>query len=192
MDGCAAVYLLSMLIGVLVLNQGLFSGMKLPSPFLFSVRPSFFWRRQCQRFTGNIPPPKEKRASEILSSEHSVILLTGIFMILLGFFLVPVSLGMLPFAGSAQLGLLMVIMALKMISTGNTPIGAFRRTRLVVICGSFSPAWARFLHSARNSRFLLTLLIGLLNIFGGIIGLRGTLSGLRKQEEIQFCLSWYV
>ena len=181
--GCAAVYLLSMLIGVLVLNQGLFSGDETAVTVLVFGAAILFLAAAMSKIYRKYPAPEGKESErEILSSEHSVILLTGIFMILLGFFLVPVSLGMLPFAGSAQLGLLMVIMALKMISTGNTPIGAFRRTRLVVICGVLFAGLGIVSCIVPGILVsLLTLLIGLLNIFGGIIGLRGTLSGLRKQ-----------
>lgn len=54
-----------------------------------------------------------------------LLLLTGIFMVLLGVLLIPVNLGKLPFSGSAQLGLLMVIFAIQMLASGNTPIGPF-------------------------------------------------------------------
>jgi hypothetical protein len=76
----------------------------------------------------------------------------------------------------------MVIMALKMISTGNTPIGAFRRTRLVVICGVLFAGLGIVSCIVPGILVsLLTLLIGLLNIFGGVNGLRRTFSGLRKR-----------
>ena len=44
-----------------------------------------------------------------LSFDNTMLLLTGIFMVILGGLLIPVNLGLLPFSGSAQLGLLMVI-----------------------------------------------------------------------------------
>ncbi|WP_367338433.1 hypothetical protein [Aminivibrio sp.] len=69
-----------------------------------------------------------------------MILLTGVFMVLLGVLLVSVTLGMLP-PGSAQLGLLMVILAIQMLASGNTPIGAFPRSYAVVFCGLLFCFW---------------------------------------------------
>jgi hypothetical protein len=181
--GCAAVYLLSMVIGVLILNQGLFSGAETAVTVLVFGGAILFLALVMKRMYMKYPAPKEKEGEAgVLSSDHSVILVTGIFMILLGVLLVPVSLGMLPFAASAQLGLLMVIMSLKMLSTGNTPIGAFRRTRLVVICGILFAALG--IVSCIVPGILvpfLTLLIGVLNILGGFIGFRGMASGLLKK-----------
>lgn len=182
--GCAAVYLLSMLIGVLVLNQGLFTGDETAVTVLVFGAAILLLAMVLQRIYRKYPAPEGKvDESEILSSDHSVILLTGIFMILLGFFLVPISLGMLPFAASAQLGLLMVIMSFKMISTGNTPIGAFRRSRLVVFCGILFAALGIVSCIVPGILDpLLTVLIGVLNIIGGVVGLLGTVSGIRKRE----------
>lgn len=179
---CAAVYLLSMLMGVLVLKQGLFSGDETAAAVLVFGAAILFLAAVLKRIYSRHPLPEEKeRGNGSLSADHSVILLTGIFMILLGFLLVPVSLGMLPFAASAQLGLLMVIMAFKMLSTGNTPIGIFRRTRLVVICGILFAALGIISCIIPGILVpLLTVLIGVLNIFSGVMGLRGTVSGLTK------------
>ncbi|MBP6332872.1 MAG: hypothetical protein KA342_05415, partial [Aminivibrio sp.] len=169
---------------VLVLNQGLFTGDETAVTVLVFGAAILLLAMVMQRIYRKYPAPEGKvDESEILSSDHSVILLTGIFMILLGFFLVPVSLGMLPFAASAQLGLLMVIMSFKMISTGNTPIGAFRRSRLVVFCGILFAALG--IVSCIVPGILdpfLTVLIGVLNIIGGVVGLLGTVSGIRKRE----------
>ncbi len=48
----------------------------------------------------------------------------GIFMLLLGGLWIPVNLGLLPFSGSAQLGLLMVIFAVQMLASGNNLLSA--------------------------------------------------------------------
>ncbi|HCP07131.1 MAG TPA: hypothetical protein DIT24_01590 [Synergistaceae bacterium] len=89
-------------------------------------------------------------------------------MVLLGMLLVPVSLGRLPFSGSAQIGLLMVILALQMLATGNSPIGPFPRTWLMIIIGLV------FVSLGVVSCIIpgilappLTILIGVLNILGG-------------------------
>jgi hypothetical protein len=172
-----------MLMGVLVLNQGLFSGDETAAAVLVFGAAILFLAAVLKKIYSRYPLPEEKeRGRGALSADHSVILLTGIFMVLLGFFLVPVSLGMLPFAASAQLGLLMVIMAFKMLSTGNTPIGIFRRTRLVIICGILFAALGIVSCIIPGILVpLLTVLIGVLNIFSGVMGLRGTLSGIPKR-----------
>ena len=56
-------------------------------------------------------------------------------MLLLGILLIPVNLSQLPFSGSAQLGLLMVIFAIQMLASGSTPIGLFPRNWLMIIFG---------------------------------------------------------
>ncbi len=107
-----------------------------------------------------------------LSTEQNFLLLMGVFMVLLGGLLIPVNLGLLPFSGSAQLGLLMVMFAVQMLAAGNTPIGAFRRSRLMIFfglvfagLGIVSCLVPGILVSA------LTLLVGVLNILGGLITL---------------------
>ncbi len=71
-----------------------------------------------------------------ISFDKASLVFTGIFMVLLGILLIPVSLGLLPFSGSAQLGLLMIIFAVQMLALGSTPVGAFPRTRLMILLGS--------------------------------------------------------
>ena len=66
---------------------------------------------------------------------QGMLLLTGVFMVLLGLLLIPVNLGLLPFAQSAQLGLLMVIFAVQTAAAGNTPVGPFPRSAATTFAG---------------------------------------------------------
>ena len=67
--------------------------------------------------------------------DNIILLLTGVFMVLLGLLLLPVNLGLLPFSGGAQLGLLMVIFAIQMLALGSTPSGPFSRSWFIVLLG---------------------------------------------------------
>ena len=119
--------------------------------------------------------PQARSAAEAPSSlpfGQIMLLLVGIFMVLLGLLLLPVSLGRLPFSGSAQLGLLMIIFALQMLASGNTPIGPFPRS-LPVIAGGFLFAAMGIVSCLVPGLLvpILTPLVGLLNILGGALPL---------------------
>jgi hypothetical protein len=107
-----------------------------------------------------------------LSTEHAMILLMGIFMLLLGATLVPVNFGALPFSGSAQLGLLMVFFAVQMLASGSTPIGAFPRTWAMVAAGLlFASAGIVSTVVPDVLVVVLTVLVGVLNILSGLVTL---------------------
>ncbi|MDD2316746.1 MAG: hypothetical protein PHD57_05305 [Desulfobacterales bacterium] len=108
-------------------------------------------------------------ATADVSIDNIILMVLGLFMLILGILLIPVNLGLLPFSGSAQLGLMMVIFAVQMIAFGNTPLGPFPRSRLMVLCGLVFAALG--IASCIIPGILvawLTVLIGLLNLAGGI------------------------
>ena len=112
--------------------------------------------------------PPEKDAA--LPIDKAMLLLMGVFMLLLGLLLIPVSRGKLPFAGSAQLGLLMIIIAIQMVASGSTPIGPFRRSWLMVGCGFLFAALGIVSCIVPDVLVpLLTYLVGALNVCGGAI-----------------------
>lgn len=119
------------------------------------------------------PEASDRPSSGVqLSDDRAVILLTGVFMVLLGILLIPVSLGLLPFSGSAQLGLLVVIISIQMIAFGNTPLKSFTRTWSLVFLGLLFASMG--IISCIVPGVLvpcLTMIIALLNIFGGAIPL---------------------
>lgn len=123
-----------------------------------------------------------------LGFDHSMLLLTGVFMILIGMLLIPVNLGGLPFSASAQLGLLMIIFAIQMLASGNTPIGPFpHRSLLMVALGVLFAAMG--IVSCVIPGVLvapLTFLVGVLNILGGLIplGQRLLLSAQSANESV--------
>ncbi len=111
-----------------------------------------------------------------LSTDKMMLLITGVFMLLLGILLIPVNLSQLPFSGNAQLGLLMVIFAIQMLASGSTPIGPFPRNWLMIIFGLLFAALG-IISSIIPGILVkpLTILIGVLNIIGGCITLVKTL-----------------
>ncbi len=107
-------------------------------------------------------------ATADVSIDNVILLVLGLFMLILGILLIPVNLGLLPFSGSAQLGLMMVIFAVQMIAFGNTPLGPFPRSRLMVIFGlAFAALGIASCIIPGILVALLTALIGLLNLVGG-------------------------
>lgn len=171
--GCSAVYLLSMLVGVLIWKQRLLTApLTAMAVLVFGVAIVYLacvlrkiyrtWPEAEQRCKGDVD----------LSTDQSLILLMGIFMLLLGVLLIPVNLGMLPFSGSAQLGLLMVIFAVQMLATGSTPIGPYFRSWLIILFGLLFAALG--IVSCIIPEILvstLTVLVGVLNILGGVMTL---------------------
>jgi len=98
--------------------------------------------------------------------------------------LVPVNLGLIPFSGSAQLGLLVVILAIQMLASGSTPIGPFPRSWLMIALGY--PFAALGVISAIVPGILvpvLTLLVAVLNVTGGILGLKRTVAPMLNRGE---------
>ena len=99
--------------------------------------------------------------------------------------LIPVNLGMMPFSGSAQLGLLMVMFAVQMLASGSTPIGPFPRSRLMILAGLLVAALG-IVSSIIPGMLVaaLTVLVGVLNLLGGLISLVKTvLPHLKKPTE---------
>lgn len=128
--------------------------------------------------------PQEDRSSTSgpeLSTEQGLMLVLSVFMVLLGVLLIPVSLGLLPFSASAQLGLLMVIFALQMLAVGSTPLGPFPRTWLMISLGLVVAALGIVSAIVPNLLVaLLAVLVGVLNILGGAIAVAAnTVSHLR-------------
>jgi hypothetical protein len=111
--------------------------------------------------------------------DHCMLLLVGVFMILLGLLLIPVSLGLLPFSGSAQLGLLMIIFAIQMLAAGNTPIGLSLPRSGLLLCFGLLFAALGIVSCVIPDILVapLTCLVGALNILGGVIPLGQQLLG---------------
>ncbi len=183
--GCSLAYLFSMLAAALLWGRGLLSTPMTGAVVLIYGLAVVYLAVVLRKIYAMYPAAQKGSEGDVgLSINQSIILLTGVFMVLLGALLIPVGLGLLPFSGSAQLGLLMVLFAVQMLATGNTPIGPFPRTWLVVGFGLLFAALgivSCIIPAILVS--LLTILVGVLNILGGAIGLAKVVQARLQQPE---------
>jgi hypothetical protein len=100
----------------------------------------------------------------------AILLMLGVLLVVLGLLLFPVNLGIIPFSPDGQLGLLLVINAIQMMSLGETPLGQYKRSWLMVIIalgfaatGIFSCIVPGILTD------VIRILLGILNIVGGAL-----------------------
>ena len=171
--GCSAVYVLSILIGLLIWKQSLLTTPLTAVVVLIFGAAIVYLACVLRKIYCTYPEAEKSCAGDAgLSIDNAMILLMGVFMLLLGLLLIPVNLGLLPFSGSAQLGLLMVIFAVQMLASGSTPIGPFSRSWLMILFGLLFAALG--IVSCIIPEILvspLTVLVGVLNILGGVITL---------------------
>jgi|GEM_PF-51096 len=164
-----AVYALSILLGLLVWKKDLFATPLTALVALCSGGALFFLAFVLEKVYRLYPEAGVPRSGPgALPADRALLLLTGVFMVLLGVLLIPVNVGLLPFSGSAQLGLLMVLFALQMLAAGSTPIGAFPRSRFMIILGLLfaAPGIVSCIVPGVLVPFL-TVLVGVCNILGG-------------------------
>ncbi len=182
---CSAVYVLSMLSALLILRKSLLTT-RATAAAVLAFGASVIYLAIVLRKVYREYPEAEKpsRKDVTLSTDQVLILFTGVLMLLLGWLLIPVNLGMLPFSGSAQVGLLMVLIAFKMLASGDTPIGTFTRSWAVIILGTVLAALGITSCIVPDILIIpLMILIGLTNIVSGIVGLWRTGLPLLKGSE---------
>ncbi len=100
----------------------------------------------------------------------AILILLGVLLTTLGLLLFPVNLGIIPFSADGQLGLLLIIIAIQMLALGETPIGRYKRSWLLITIGIVFAAIG--IVSCIVPGILtgvIQILIGLLNIIGGIV-----------------------
>ncbi|NLJ48828.1 MAG: hypothetical protein GX428_04460 [Candidatus Atribacteria bacterium] len=175
--GCGAVYVLSIIIGLLILIHNLLSiALTAVVGLIFGIA-IIYLALVLRKIYLTYPEAENTNPGTVeLSTDKMLLLITGVFMLLLGILLIPVNLGQLPFSGSAQLGLLMVIFSIQMLASGSTPIGPFPRSWLMIIFGLLFAALG-IISSIIPGILVkpLTILFGVLNILGGCITLVKTL-----------------
>ena len=171
--GCLMVYFISMMIAILILENSLLTVPLAAMTVMFYGVAIIYLAGVLRKIYRMYPEAEKYRDSDVgISTEQLMLLLMAVFMVILGILIIPVNLGMLPFSGSAQLGLLMVMFAIQMLASGSTPIGAFSRSWLMVLLGLVFAAMG--IVSCMIPGVLvsfLTVFVGILNILGGIIPL---------------------
>lgn len=182
---CGAVHVLSMLIALLLWKRSLLATPTTAVAVLFFGAAIIFLAGVLWKIYRRFPGAEKHPGGDVdLSTDQAMLMLMGVFMLLLGGLLVPVSLGLLPFSASAQLGLLMVIFAVQMLASGSTPLGPFPRTWLVIGFGLLFSALGIVSCMIPGILVLpLTILVGVLNILGGVISLLKTcVPHLQRQQ----------
>ena len=184
---CGLVYMLTVLLGLVTLLPGLVDD-SITSAFLILSGFSLFylaWSIQKasslysrQGTQAAVPLPQGSGDVPFffrdapLSFTIALLLFLGILLSLLALLLVPVNLGIIPFSPDGQLGLLIVIMAIQFLAMGETPVGQFRRTWLILLAGLLFVtlgAIASIVPGVLTP--ILVVLLAVLNILGGIVPL---------------------
>lgn len=182
------VYLLSVISGIVTLLPGLTTNPQ-TAGLLIIYGLSFFylaWSIQAvgRRFPPEIPPKSAPRPLDLDNSypksgfsffrdaslpfSLAVLILMAVLLTVLGFLLFPVTLGILPFSPDGQFGLLLVIMAIQMMAMGDTPLGQYKRSWLMILIGIGFAALGVFSSIVPGILTgMIQMLLGLLNIIGG-------------------------
>jgi uncharacterized membrane protein HdeD (DUF308 family) len=152
---CAFVYALTVISGLITLIPD-FREDPRTAIFVMLYGMSFFYLAWCIWKIARIYPPErpDNSASTLRSSDRAdskghfslfheaslslspaILILLGFIITILGCLLFPVSLGLLPFSPDGQLGLILAIIAIQMTTMGDTPLGQYTRSWLMVIIG---------------------------------------------------------
>ncbi|WP_338602340.1 hypothetical protein [Desulfoferula mesophila] len=109
-------------------------------------------------------------AETSLPLSQAVLLMLAILLGFLGLLLFPVNLGLVAFSADGQLGLLLTLMAIQMMAMGDTPLGQYRRSWLMIALGLLLAGLGIFSSIVPGVvTVLVTVLLGPLNILGGAI-----------------------
>lgn len=183
--GCVLVYTMSILIGLLVLKNQIFTVQSTALLIIIYGTVIIYLAYILGLIYAQYPEAEREYKERIeLSTDKAMILMMCIFMTLLGLLLIPVSFGIFPFSVSAQLGLLMFLFAIQMLALGSTPIGPFPRTRLMVLLGLLFATLGIISCIIPDILVVkLTILVGVLNVCSGVISLGKLFTPLLKKAE---------
>ncbi|WP_287382433.1 hypothetical protein [Methanobacterium sp.] len=179
---CGVVYVITIVLGLITLIPGITSNFQ-TALFLLIYGISIFYLAWCiQKVARSYPPENLKSISKekgglfkslqsvSLSLSPAVVIMIGVLLFLLGCLLFPINQGTLPFSSDGELGLLTVILALQMTTLGETPLGQFKRSVIIIIVGIVFATLGIFSCIVPGILTgVLQILIGALNILGGVI-----------------------
>lgn len=179
---CGVVYVITIVLGLITLIPGITSNFQ-TALFLLIYGISIFYLAWCiQKVARSYPPEKLKSISKekgglfkslqsvSLSLSPAVVIMIGVLLFLLGCLLFPINQGTLPFSSDGELGLLTVILAIQMTTLGETPLGQFKRSVIIIIVGIVFATLGIFSCIVPGILTgVLQILIGALNILGGVI-----------------------
>jgi len=181
---------ISAILGLITLLRGVATDLQ-TAAILVIYGISFFYLSWCIWKVNVLYPPEEIRNpahGQLNAVEHpsrynfkllreaalplsiAIFILVGVLLTLIGLLLFPVSSGIIPFSPDGQLGLLLIITAIQMLALGETPLGHFKRSWLLIIIGIVFAAMGIFSCIVPGILTnVINLLLGFFNIFGGLV-----------------------
>jgi uncharacterized membrane protein HdeD (DUF308 family) len=185
---CGLVYALTVVSGLITLFPGLTTDSQ-TAILLIIYGISFFYLSWCIWKIARSYPPGEPNGPPLsmqdsvnngskgrirllrdasLPLSTAILILLGILLTLLGLLLFPVNLGVLPFSPDGQIGLLLTIMAIQMMALGDTPLGQYKRSWLMIVIGMvFAGLGVVSCIVPGMLTGMIQILLGLLNVMGG-------------------------
>lgn len=185
---CALVYAFTIISGLITLLPGLRTNPR-TAIVVMLYGMSFFYLSWCIRKAAETYPSEkpddlaadlsgpdraDSQGRFVLLREASlplsqaILILVGMAVTLLGLLLFPVGLGLAPFSPDGQLGLLLTIMAIQIMTLGETPFGRYTRSRLMIIIGiAFVGLGAVSCIVPGMLTGIVRILLGFLSIVGG-------------------------
>jgi len=182
---CCLVYALTAVSGIVTLLPGLTTNPQ-TALILIVYGMGFFYLSWCIQKSAKAYPAREPGGPESIGSKGgsrffreaslplmtAILILLGTLITLLGLLLFPVNLGLLNFSPDGQLGLLLTVMAIQIAALGDTPLGQYRRSRLMILLGLLFAAMGIFSCIVPGVLTgMIQMLLGLLNILGGVASL---------------------
>ena len=183
---CALTYVLTIFTGVITLFPGTTTDIQ-TAVVLMAYGFSFFYLSWCIWKVGHLYPPDPVTANSddavsngrpyifreaSLPLSMAILIILGIMLTVLGLLLFPVNLGVIAFSPDGQLGLLLTVTAIQTMSLGETPLGQFKRSWLIIMIGLLFAALGVVSSIVPG---LLTgviqILLGILNLAGGAVSL---------------------
>jgi hypothetical protein len=183
---CALTYVLTIFTGGTTLFPGTTTDIQ-TAVVLMAYGLSFFYLSWCIWKVGHLYPPNPVTANSddavsngrlhifreaSLPLSMAILIILGIMLTVLGLLLFPVNLGVIAFSPDGQLGLLLTVTAIQTMSLGETPLGQFKRSWLIIMVGLLFAALGVVSSIVPG---LLTgviqILLGILNLAGGAVSL---------------------
>jgi len=178
---CILVYGLTIALGAITLFPGIATN-TMTALLLIAYGAGFTYLAWCiwnVRRTNPPPPPPQEvenvsalKSFDILSEAAlplsvAILLLLGVLLTLLGLLLFPVNLGLIAFSPDGQFGLLLMVMAIQIVSLGDTPLGIFRQSSAITLVGlAFAALGVVSSIVPGLLTAAITVLLGALNVAG--------------------------